>query len=1137
MIQQAVVNLFTTGVLLVVLSSCQTNSSNEPALFAKLSPEKSGVDFVNRLEDRPEMSIFDYLYFYNGGGVAAGDFNNDGKTDLFFVSNKQKNKLYLNQGGGSTPIKFTDVTDKAGVGGKSNWKTGVTVADVNGDGWLDIYVCAVSNYRTFKGHNELFINNGPGPSRGDEPGIPTFTERSKEYGLDFQGFSTQAAFFDYDHDGDLDCYLLNHAVHTSLSYDRVSTRVLRVKESGDFLYRNDGKKFTDVSEKAGIYGAAMGYGLGISVGDINNDGWDDIYVANDFHEDDYYYINQQNGTFKESLREHFRHTSKFSMGNDLADINNDGFLDLMTVDMYPEDPAVEKASNGEDPLDIYLYKLQYGYFNQYTRNTLQLNMGGQKFSDIGAMAGVAATDWSWTPLLADFDNDGIKDLFVANGIVRRPNDIEYLKYLSTPEVVERGYRKQPLNLKDLDKMPDGRVHPYLYKGTDSLQFADKSVAWGFGQTGYTNGAVYADLDNDGDLDLVTNNINSPAGIFENKTNRTDGPGLTQNHFLQVNLAGEGGNRFGIGTKVVLKTKAGMTMQHNMPTRGFMSSVEPRLTFGLGAQTNVDSLWVLWPNGTGQILTNLKTNQSLTLKQTDAKPGVLNPIRAKTQPLFVEQDSTMIAYKHHDNTYYDFSREPLMPFKVSTEGPKLAVGDVNGDKLDDFYLGGAKYQTGCLFVQQTNGKFKPDTSAFVADAVCEDVNSLFFDADGDKDLDLYVVTGGNEFFGKDKQLLDRLYINDGTGHFRKDSLALPSMYTNKSSATAADVDGDGDLDLFVTGRVVSYRYGQSPPSFLLINNGKRRGGHLQFTDQTDKLAPGLRQAGMLTDAFWNDIDKDGDPDLVIAGHWSPIRVFVNNGGKLTEQKETGIQQSVGFWQTLKPTDIDGDGDMDFLAGNLGQNTKFRRGNDGAVRLYARDFLNDSTKINQVVAYRYQNEWFPIATKDELGKSLPFLNKRFDNYRDFAGKPIDKIFEENELPEESMKEVNTFESVWVENLGKGTDGTVRFRLHKLPMLAQVSAVFAFDVQDVTGDGRPDILLGGNFYSVSTYQGRYDASYGLVLRNDRNPSTGRVKLSPIMPTDCGFVLNGEVRDIRPIQTATGSLVLVSRNNASLQVFKPLK
>ena len=1121
--QQSVFSLLVTGIFLTVLSSCQKSTPAEPALFAKIAPETSGIDFVNKIEDRKEMSIFDYLYFYNGGGMAAGDFNNDGKTDLFFVSNEHQSKLYLNKG----TMQFADVTEKAGVGGKSNWKTGVTAADVNGDGLLDLYVCAVSNYKIFKGHNELFINNGPGPD-----GVPTFTERSKEYGLDFQGFSTQAAFFDYDHDGDLDCYLLNHAVHTSLSYDRVSTRVLRVKESGDFLYRNDGKSFTDVSEKAGIFGAAMGYGLGISVGDINNDGWDDIYVANDFHEDDYYYINQKNGRFKESLREHFRHTSKFSMGNDLADINNDGFLDLMTVDMYPEDPAVEKASNGEDPLDIYLYKLQFGYFNQYTRNTLQLNMGGQKFSDIGAMAGVAATDWSWAPLLADFDNDGIKDLFVSNGIVRRPNDLEYLKYLSTPEALERDYRSQPLDLKDLDKMPDGRVHPYLYKGTDSLQFADKSVAWGFGETGYTNGAVYADLDNDGDLDLITNNINSPAGIFENKTNDSDGTGLTKNNFLQINLAGEGGNRFGISAKVVLKTKTGMTMQHNMPTRGFMSSVEPRLTFGLGTQTKVDSLWVLWPNGTGQILTNLKTNQSITLKQSDAKPGVLNPIRAETKPFFVEQDSTIIAYKHADNTYFDFSREPLMPFKVSTEGPKLAVGDVNNDGLDDFYVGGAKYQTGCLFVQQAGtGKFKPDTTAFVGDAVCEDVNSLFFDADGDKDLDLYVVTGGNEFFGEDKELLDRLYINDGAGHFRKDSLALPPMFTNKSSATAADVDGDGDLDLFVAGRVVSYHYGQSPPSYLLINNGKGGGGHPQFTDQTDKLAPKLKQAGMLTDAFWNDIDKDGDSDLITAGHWSPIRVFVNNGGKLTEQENTGIRQAVGFWQTLKPADIDGDGDMDFLAGNIGQNTKFRRGADGAVRLYSRDFLNSGEKLNQVVAYRYQNEWFPIATKDELGKSLPFLNKRFDNYRDFAGKPIDKIFDESELPDDSMKEVNTFESVWVENLGKGSDGTVQFRLHKLPMLAQVSAVFAFDVQDVTGDGRPDILLGGNFYSVSTYQGRYDASYGLVLRND-----GGGKLSPIMPTDCGFVLNGEVRDIRQVRTGAGSLVLVSRNNARMQVFKPI-
>lgn len=1105
----------------VLLSACSGGS--EPAkdsLFARLDSTRTGIRFQNQLHETDSLSILDYLYFYNGGGVAAGDFNNDGKTDLYFVSNQQPNQLYLNRGG----MQFDDVTQKANAdNGKSDWQTGVTVADVNGDGWLDIYVCAVSQFKGLKGTNQLYINNGPGPKGPDGVSIPTFTERAAEYGLDFTGFSTQATFFDYDHDGDLDCFLLNHAVHTSRSYDHVRTRLIRNRESGDYLFRNNGgtNGFTDVSEQAGIFATVMGYGLGVSVADINNDGWEDLYISNDFHEDDYYYVNNQKGGFREEVRKAFGHTSRFSMGNDVADINNDGFQDVISVDMYPEDPAVEKASNGEDPLDIYQYKLTYGYMNQYTRNCLQLSMAGQRFIDIGLMAGIAATDWSWAPLLADFDNDGIKDLFISNGIVRRPNDLEYLKYISSQTF------GQNASGEALAQMPDGRVHPYLYKGTDSLQFVDKSLDWGFAETGYTNGAAYADLDNDGDLDLITNNINSPAGIFENRANT-----LTSNHFLQINLVGTGANRFGVGAKVVLKTQTGLLLQQNSPTRGFMSSVEPRLTFGLGGQNTVDSLWVLWPDGTGQIMTGVKANQTLTLAQTNARPGIANPVRPPAQPLFAEGDSAQVAFRHAENMYFDFGREPLLPFKVSTEGPRLSVADVNADGLDDFFVGGARHQTSCLFVQQPNGTFRADSSAFRADANCEDVGSLFFDADGDGDADLYVVSGGNEFTGQSPELLDRLYLNDGAGRFRKDSLALPSLHANKSSVAAADIDRDGDLDLFVAGRVVGFRYGQSPPSFLLINEGKGRDGRVRFSDQTARRAPALQQGGMLTDAFWHDLDRDGDPDLVTAGHWGPIRVYKNEGGNLTEADDTGLAQAVGFWQTLKPADLDGDGDMDFLAGNLGQNTKFRRGTDGAVRLYARDYTNSGARFDQVMAYRYQNKWYPVATKDELGKSLPFLNKRFDNYRDFSGKTLEEIFESSELPEDGMREVNTFESVWIENLSTESDKSLRFRIHKLPALAQTAPVFAFDVQDVTGDGRADVLLGGNFYSVSTYQGRYDASYGLLLRNH-----GKGKFTPVLPTESGLVLRGEIRAINHVRTGQGPLVLVARNGAPMQVFRPLR
>ncbi|WP_345270846.1 VCBS repeat-containing protein [Nibrella viscosa] len=1111
----------------MLLSGCQKLTSlSEKPLFVTMDSTQTGIGFVNRLQETEKLNLLDYLYFYNGAGVAAGDINNDGLTDLYFVSNQGKNKLYLNKGN----FKFEDITEKAGLEGFSDWQTGVTMADINGDGLLDIYVSAVGNFRGLEGANELYINNGD----------LTFTEKAADYGLDFTGFSTQAVFFDYDHDGDLDCYLLNHAVHTSRSYDRVSARHLRHNESGDRLYENPIKgkgqgaegsdpkppvKFVDVSEKAGIFGAAMGYGLGISVADINNDGWEDIYVSNDFHEDDYYYLNNgsRNGgpvTFTESSRQAFAHVSRFSMGNDIADINNDGYPDIVTLDMYPEDETVEKSSMGEDPLDIYQYKLAYGYMNQYSRNCLQLSLSGRKFMEVGAMAGIAATDWSWSPLLADYDNDGHKDLFVSNGIVRRPNNLDYTKFASDDSLRYAIETSSSLDQRAMAMMPEGKVHNYLYRGTPSLRFEDKSLVWGFDTPTYSNGAVYADLDNDGDLDLVTNNINDPASLHQNQANTL----FPDNHFLKIRLTGDAPNTFGIGAKVVIKTKTGMQVQQLMTTRGFESSVEPVLNFGLGETGTIDSLIVIWSNQRMEVRTNVKTNQTLALKQADAQQDAKTfRYTAPTQPpLFADISGQVgISYTHKENnTFYDMVRESLMPFKVSTEGPKLAIGDVNGDGLEDFYAGGAKWQAGSLMLQQPNGRFvAAPQPVFAADSVYEDVDAVFFDADGDNDLDLYVVSGGNEFYDKMPEQFDRLYLNDGKGNFSR-SNNLPAMYGQKSCVRPVDIDGDGDLDLFVGGRVIAFQYGRIPDSYLLINDGK---GH--FTDQTDKVAPGLRKAGMITDAIWADYDGDKDLDLILAGDWMPIRIFANQGGKLTAVESIVDDKTPlnGFWQCLVAADFDKDGDIDLVAGNLGTNTKFRKRPDSQLRMWVKDIDNNQS-LEQILAYNNEGKWYPVAFKDELGKQMPgIINKRFTDYKSIAGKPIDDIFKSDELAGAEEYRVNQFASVYLENQGG------RFVAHELPLLAQVSKLFALRAADVDGDGYPDVLAGGNFYGVSTYQGRYDAGYGLVLRND-----GKGGFAALSPADSGFWLDGEIRDIKPVKTAGGPYWLIARNGAPLQVYQ---
>lgn len=1122
---------FSLFLLLCTIWGCKT-APNEPRLFETLDSAQTGIGFVNRLTDTPQLNIIDYLYFYNGAGVSAGDVNNDGLTDLYFVSNQGANKLYLNRTKNGESPHFEDITKTARVAGQADWQTGTTMVDINGDGLLDIYVCAVSGFKgssstATKGRNELYINNGAGPN-----GVPTFTEQAEAYGLAFAGFSTQAAFFDYDHDGDLDCFLLNHAVHSVRSYDKVTARDQADSLAGDFLFENQGtgKPFRDVTAKTGIFQAPMGYGLGVAVADLNNDGWEDIYVSNDFHEDDYLYLNNQRAGFTNVAPQRLAHTSRFSMGNDAADINHDGFADLVTLDMYPEDERVEKASAGEDPLDIYTYKLAYGYMNQYSRNCLQLNQNCQRFAEIGALSGIAATDWSWSPLLADYDLDGQMDLFIANGILRRPNDLDYVKYVSNDSVqMAIGTSAEALK-KAISTMPEGKVHNYLYRGTPTLAFQDKSLAWGFDKANCASGAAYADLDNDGDLDLVTNNLNDPAGIYLNQANVL----FPKRTHLTVRLKGSGANTAGIGAKVILRCGKGdsIQVQQLMPTRGFESSVEPRLTFGLGNRKTVDSLIVIWPNQQMEVRTHVPVNQQLALTQADAKLDgsryVIAPsVGSNGTRLFSEEaDSTLIPYHHRENSYYlDFSRESLMPFKVSTEGPRLAVGDVNGDGLDDVYAGGGRNQPGTLLLQTPTGRLVASVQpAIAADSVSEDVNALFFDADGDHDLDLYVVSGGNEYWKTDPFLQDRLYLNNG-GQFSR-STGLPQLAESKSCVRAADIDADGDLDLFVGGRVVAKHYGQTPDSYLLINNGKG-----QFAIETDQRAPGLRQAGMLTDAVWTDLNKDRQPDLVVVGDWMAPRVFLNQKGQFSEiSNPFGTTPMSGFWQCLAAADFDNDGDIDLMAGNLGLNTKFRKGADGQVRMWVKDIDGNQT-TDQILACTRPgydpDDWFPVATKDELGKQMPgIINKRFVAYSSIAGKPIADIFTAADLADAEERTVDQFASVYLENTGKKGNAPT-FQVRPLPLLAQVSKVFALTPFDADGDGDLDVLGGGNFYGVGTYQGRYDASNGFVLLNTNGQFTAP------SPFATGFVLNGEIRSIVPVQSRAGQFVLVGRNGGRVQQF----
>ena len=1082
-------------------------------LFELLAPEQTGVTFANRLPEDTAFNILNYLYYYNGGGVAVGDVNNDGLPDLYFTANRGPNRLYLNKGN----YRFEDVTERAGVADAEGWKTGVTMADVNGDGRVDIYVSGV-DYLGMHGHNVLYINNGDG----------TFTDRTQQYGLDFDGYSTQALFFDYDGDGDLDMYLLNHSTFTERAISASTSRTVRNQRAGDRLYRNDGGHFTDVSERAHIYGGVEGFGLGVVASDLNGDGCPDLYVANDFQENDFLYYNNCDGTFTESIATATGHTSRFSMGVDAADFNNDGRPDLAVLDMLPDQERILKTSASAESFTVFEMRLRAGYHPQYSRNTLQLNRGPMegtsRFSDIGYLAGVYATDWSWAPLFADLDNDGYKDLFVTNGIYRRPNDLDYISYVGNEAVqATLGARITVANLALIQRMPQVPLANYAFRNNGDLTFANMAAAWGLDQPGFSNGAAYVDLNNSGALDLVVNNVNAPAAIYRNRARE-----VTGNSYLTVQLRGAGANTAGIGAKVLVKQQDRTQLLEQMPTRGFLSSVDPRLHFGLGPgpAKPIDSLIVIWPDRRYQVLTAVAVNRTLTLSQQDAAGRYDYQGRhgRQTEPsLFDDVTPRLgIAFKHEENSFYDYSREPLIPHLLSTEGPALAVGDVNGDGLDDIYVGGAKWQAGQLFVQQHDGTFRVSTQpAFAADSLSEDVDAVFFDADGDGHPDLYVVSGGNEFWGDHDALQDRLYLNDGKGHFHRAPDALPRFAESGSCVVAGDFNGDGRLDLFVGRRVVARNYGVAPRSYLLENDGA---GH--FRDVTLEKAPALAAAGMVTAAAWIDYDHDGKLDLIVVGEWMPVRVFHQENGRFVDRTDAaGLAGSEGWWNSVAAVDVNGDGREDLVLGNLGLNSYLRATPAEPARLYVGDFGHNGTR-EQILTFYKHGVSYPLAGRDELVRLLPQLRSRYPSYAAFGASRIEDIFSASELRQATVLEARDFASSVALNNGDGT-----FRLQPLPIEAQFAPIYASLTEDFDGDGHPDLLVAGNFYGVQPILGRYDASYGLLLRG-----AGDGRFTAVDVERSGVVIAGQARHMKLLRHAGGDrLIVVARNNDRLQILRP--
>ncbi len=1064
-------------------------------LFQLLSPGETGVNFVNSVSDGDKFNILTYRNFYNGGGVAIGDINNDSLPDLFFTANQQKNRLYLNKGN----LKFEDITEKAGVAGSMSWSTGVTMADINGDGLLDIYVCNSGDVDGNDKKNELFINNGNG----------TFSEKAREYNLDNDGYSTHAAFFDYDGDGDLDCYILNNSFRDPARIELYRKVREQPSPGGHKLMRNDGNTFTDVTTKAGIYSSEIAFGLGVAVSDLNGDNWPDLYISNDFWERDYMYLNNGDGTFSEDLTSRVNYVSSSSMGADIADINNDGHPEIFTTDMLPADNYRLKTTMAFDPYHLEDLKYRANYHYQITQNCLHLNDGNAHFAEIGLMSGVAATDWSWGALIFDFENDGNKDIFVSNGILKDIMSMDFLEFIGNEVKEHRNAGKSSFEYqKFISNIPTQSLKNYAFVNQGNLQFTNRSSTLGLGQDSYSNGAAYGDLDNDGDADLVVNNINSESFIYRNDADKK-----TKNRFLKLRFRGKSPNVFGIGVSVAARSKSGTRVLQNHNTRGFQSSIEPNLLLGLGDDEQVDELVITWPDRKEQVLKNIKANQTLTIDYQNAQPP--KPVQQNTAAMFGDITSRAIEGNavHRENRYNDFDDEILLVRMLSTEGPRLVRGDVNKDGLTDFLLCGASGDPDKLFIQQANGKFrfKPN-AAFENDKGFESTCGAFLDYDGDGDADLMMGSGGNQPGVDRSNFLVRMYINDGQGNFSPQPSAMPKVIGNLATIKAADIDGDGDDDVFVGARNVPGNYGLPPRSHLLVND---RGVWNDITPPT------LANAGMVTDASWSDTDGDKDLDLVIVGDWMPMTVFVNENG-LFENKVV-VPNSNGWWNRIEASDLDGDGDVDFVAGNWGLNTKFKASVERPLTMFVNDF--DKNGKSEFIINWYppmDSISYPFATKPELTAQLPALRKQILRYVDYGYKTFDSLF-----PAEIRNNSLRYDAYTLQNtVFWNNNGS--FEAMPLPVQAQVAPVFGIVADDIDGDGKKDIWLGGNFYALKPQAGRHNASRGVLLKGN-----GSRQFQYMPNAEAGIYVDGEVRDAALIQMGNKKQLVVARNNDEIKVF----